>query len=224
MLPTRLKQSLAPAAVALLLGLIIALQVKTQVKVQQTIREARVSEERIAQLLAVNSERNQLLTELRRIKEDMAQARLHDELILELTSAGLLPVEGPGVTVTLADLSGAPASARQVAAKDILLVVNELRASGAEAIAVNGVRVTTWLRIQRAPRSGSLVIGDTTVEGPVVIHAVGDTALMTASLNMRGGIVQQLVPWIYVSVGKSDKLAIPALGARPDLLYARPLS
>ncbi len=225
-IPHAWRQSIGLALICLMLGLIVTLQMKTQAKVQLTLRETRVTEDMVAQFLQVSQERDLLRAELYRLQElaslQATAARLEEELQLELASAGLLEVKGPGVTVTLADLSDT--SARQVTADDVMLVLNELRAGGAEAIAINGERVTARLRVarDRLAAVAPLRINDLHITGPVEIMAVGDPGTLVASLNMRGGVVSFLTPWLHIDVQTNDELIIPA-AAEPVYEFAQPL-
>jgi uncharacterized protein YlxW (UPF0749 family) len=73
---------------------------------------------------------------------------LNDRLEQARIAAGLIPLRGTGLVLRLADSTRAvPADANEadylVTARDIRTVVDELWLAGAEAIAVNGERVTT---------------------------------------------------------------------------------
>ncbi len=218
---------LAPAAIACVTGLLLVLQLKTHARVQQVKKEMRVSEEMVAQLLQATDSRDQLLEELTRLREAAAQhvpvLQLEEELTLNLAAAGLMEVRGPGVTVVMADVRGESGPTRQVNAADVLTVLNELRAGGAEAIAVNGIRVTPRLFLSQS-RFGERII---TVNGDPVgeiirIQAVGDPQLLTSSLLMRGGVVDQLSQWIYIRVDEGEELVIPPAAETPVYFYARP--
>jgi uncharacterized protein YlxW (UPF0749 family) len=102
---------------------------------------------------------------------------------LELES-GSLPVTGPGVQIQL-DEPAAPTSAangrpgttpqEQVAVlhdRDIRAVVNQLWAAGAEAIAVNGLRLTATSFIRFAGES--VLVDFQAISAPYTIEAIGD--------------------------------------------------
>lgn len=225
MIPPTLRKSLGPALICLVLGLLVTLQMKTQDKVALTLRDTRVSEDMVAQLLSVTRERDRLRTELFRFQAEATEhatvGRLQEELALELASAGVREVKGPGIVVVLADLSSS--SARQVSPIDVLLVLNELRAGGAEAIAINGKRVTDrlWVVRNRTGQGAALHINGLNASGPVSITAVGDPGTLTASLQMRGGVVSYLTPWLKVDVRSEAALAIPA-APEPVYSFSRP--
>lgn len=220
------RRFLAPALVCTVLGLVMALQMKTQVKIQLTLREKRGSEAMLAQFQKVAEERDRLRTELDRLHElaslRASAVQLQQELDLELAAAGLLEVLGPGVIVTLTDqMDGTP---RKITADDIMLVLNELRAGGAEALAINGERVTARLRLIRADRSAGtpLRINQETVTGPVHIAAVGDPEALASSIQMRGGVASLFPPWVRVEVKTASELVIAA-APEPLFDHGRPV-
>jgi uncharacterized protein YlxW (UPF0749 family) len=102
---------------------------------------------------------------------------------LEL-AAGSLPVTGPGALIQL-DEPAAPTSAangrpgttpqEQVAVlhdRDIRAVVNQLWAAGAEAVAVNGLRLTSTSFIRFAGES--VLVDFQPISAPYSIEAIGD--------------------------------------------------
>jgi uncharacterized protein YlxW (UPF0749 family) len=102
---------------------------------------------------------------------------------LEL-EAGSLPVTGPGVQIQL-DEPAAPTSAasgrpgttpqEQVAVlhdRDIRAVVNQLWAAGAEAVAVNGLRLTATSFIRFAGES--VLVDFQAISAPYTVEAIGN--------------------------------------------------
>ncbi|MEX3744586.1 DUF881 domain-containing protein [Lysinibacillus xylanilyticus] len=125
---------------------------------------------------------------------------------------GDLNAEGKGIRITLQDGDYDPKSANPndyiVHESHVFKLLNELKISGAQAIAINGQRVLANSYI----RCNGPVI---TIDGkqhpaPFVIEAVGDSATLMASLNLNGGIVDQLVnDNIVVSLEEEQKLLMP---------------
>lgn len=88
-------------------------------------------------------------------------------------AAGLLAVEGPGIALTLeepVDASGAVK--RVVTDTDLQQWVNLAWQAGAEAVAVNGVRIGTQTSIRTA--GSQILVGTTPIETPFKIQAIGD--------------------------------------------------
>jgi uncharacterized protein YlxW (UPF0749 family) len=149
-------------------------------------------------------------------------------------AAGQTPVTGPGITVTLKEpkkqTSGASAgrggttsiSATNILTdRDVRSVVNELWHDGAEAIAVNDVRLTPTSAIRFA---GQAVLVDfQPITSPYRIEAIGDAD--TLSTNFAQSSVasryQTLVgvDGIGFDFTESDHLKLPA-SAAVTLRYA----
>ena len=103
--------------------------------------------------------------------------------------------EGRGIRVTLQDGEYDPTSVNPndyiVHESHVFKVLNELKISGAQAIAINGQRLMANSFIQC---NGPVI----TIDGkhhpaPFVIEAVGDSATLSASLNLKGGVMNQLL-------------------------------
>ena len=96
------------------------------------------------------------------------------QLARDEAASGVVALTGPGVRVTLADASGAEDTDadRRVHDSDLRLVINGLWSAGAEAISVNGIRVTTLTAVRSA---GQAVLVDLVpLSGPYVVEAIGD--------------------------------------------------
>lgn len=102
-------------------------------------------------------------------------------------AAGLKAVEGPGIRVTLND---APKSDQDVDVdqnilivhqQDIRAYVNALRAGGAEAISIQGQRITATTGIICV--GSSVLLDDVPYFPPYVIEAVGNPTSMRSSLD-----------------------------------------
>ena len=103
--------------------------------------------------------------------------------------AGTVPVQGPGMLMTITPKDP---QARPVGDQELLMVVNELNAAGAEAIAINGSRIVASSEIRLA---GSHVnINGRPTAAPYVIEAIGPTQTLIAALQLYGGMVDQLTP------------------------------
>ncbi|MFJ9823822.1 DUF881 domain-containing protein [Streptomyces sp. NPDC101160] len=128
--------------------------------------------------------------------------------------AGTVAAEGPGITMTITDSSGAVES-------DMLLdAIQELRAAGAEAIQVNDVRVVADSYFSGSGRD--MKIDGTQVAAPYVFKVIGKPEDLEPALNIPGGIVQTLEKeQATVTVERSGKIVVDALrpAKRPD--YAR---
>ncbi|MCM3759354.1 DUF881 domain-containing protein [Alkalihalobacillus oceani] len=120
---------------------------------------------------------------------------------------GQVPVEGPGIEVALEDASYMPDGANPndyiVHEFHIQRVVHELYVAGAEAIAINGYRLSHQSYIQCV---GPVIrIDGHTSSAPFVVTAIGDPDHLEAALSLYGGVKDQLVnDEISVRMQKKD--------------------
>jgi uncharacterized protein YlxW (UPF0749 family) len=139
---------------------------------------------------------------------------------LEADSA-LTSVRGPGLTVVI-DGSAASSGAGAILDRDIQLLVNGLWASGAEAVAIGGVRLRTTSAIRQA--GGAILVDNRPVFWPLTVEAVGDPATLHVNfVNTVGfGRFQTFVSLygIRFDVSAQSSLTLPA-GAAANLQYAR---
>jgi len=88
--------------------------------------------------------------------------------------AGLVPVTGPGIRVTVTEQTGS------VDVQSMVDTIQELRTAGAESIQVNGkVRVVASTAVEDG--TGGLLIDGRLVTSPYVIDAIGDPHTLAAS-------------------------------------------
>lgn len=141
--------------------------------------------------------------------------------------AGLQPVRGPGLTVTVTDpgvspdLSDVskervPGSLQIILDRDLQLVVNSLWASGAEALSVAGVRIGPNATIRQA--GGAILVDTQPVASPYVIDAVGPPNTMADAFDGSPGLIRlRLLETSYgvgVTVSGSEDLRLPAAASR----------
>lgn len=107
-----------------------------------------------------------------------AGERLSARLASEELAAGTTPVQGPGLQVTLDD---AAQGVNRVLDHDLQTVVNALWAAGAEAVAVNGQRLTTESAIRQA--GDAILVNFQPVAPPYDVLAVGDPTAMDTSFG-----------------------------------------
>lgn len=148
--------------------------------------------------------------------------------------AGGTAVSGPGVVVTLDDAAESPdpvggdpresgADLGRVQDRDLQITVNALWASGAEAVAVNGQRLTAQSAIRSAGEA--ILVGFRPLSPPYRVEAVGDPdTLPGAFAASAGGAYLDLVTERYdvgTSVTDAERLELPG-ASTPRLLWAEP--
>jgi uncharacterized protein YlxW (UPF0749 family) len=140
--------------------------------------------------------------------------------------SGELPVTGPGLRYRIADAPTASAVGQdpreaadtdqgQVLDRDLQIVVNGLWAAGAEAVAINGERLTTLSAIRSAGQA--ILVDFRPLVPPYVVEAIGDPAHLQAGFadDMAGAYVQSLRDnyGIQVSVSTEKSLTLPGAGS-----------
>lgn len=166
-------------------------------------------QERIDELRGQNAD---LTDQFQRLGEPLrdAQVRLRN---LQVTT-GFVPVQGPGVRVTVDDApSGEPDG--RVRATDLRLLVNGLWQAGAEAIAINGRRLTAVSAIVNA--NIAVQVNRSPLTPPYLLHAIGNPLTLQADLlNTSSGATFQALADRYGFVVQRqdvDTLMLPAAPA-----------
>ena len=136
-------------------------------------------------------------------------------------------VRGKGITLKVSDskYTAAPGESENLYIlhdADILMIVNELRDAGAEAISINDERITAISEIRCA---GSVVsINNVKVGTPFIINAIGDPDTLESALLFRGGILSQLVGYGFeFDIKKQEEVTIPAYKGAINFKYATPV-
>jgi len=217
------------ALVCLLLGIMVAIQFRVNQANTQNI-PLRRAQDLTVELDTVTKERDALAEEVVKLREKLnAQSGgVGTELQKANMAAGLLPVHGPGVVVTLNDSShvlqpGEDPNLYLIHDEDLLKVVNELRAAGAEAIAINGERLTSTSEIRCA--GTTILVNVTKIAPPFVITAIGDPETLERALRIKGGWLQTLEFWgINAQIEKSSDVKIPAYKGSLKFEYMKPMS
>lgn len=135
-------------------------------------------------------------------------------------------VQGPGIIMTLNDSTQEVAEGEDIAWYlihdiDILEIVNELRMAGAEAISINGERVTATTSIRCG--GPTIIIDGERHAVPFIIKAIGDPKALEASVLAPESYIELYMSYsgIQVQVQKVEKLIIDGYNARNKLIYQR---
>lgn len=155
-----------------------------------------------------------------------AAARLRE---LE-AATGLGRVRGDGVVVRVADaatetdaVTGAGGvNLGRVLDRDLQEIANGLWSAGAEAVAINGQRLTATSPIRAA--GGAILVGFRPITGPYEVAAIGPEELRRRFQDSAAARLMRAVAAEYgmsFEVQAADDLTLPGVGA-PGLDYARP--
>lgn len=155
---------------------------------------------------------------------DKTAELLKKELAQMNSISGITDIKGEGITITLKDAEildpNLLAEDQIVHDTDILKIVNELRASGAEAISINEQRIINTTAIRCV--GPTILVNDVKIGAPFVIKAIGNSDTLYSGMNLTGGIVYTLKKYnIQVEVKQSDEIEIPKYEGAVILKYAK---
>jgi uncharacterized protein YlxW (UPF0749 family) len=130
--------------------------------------------------------------------------------------AGLVPVTGPGIRLTVTE------GPRAIDVDSVLDTIEELRSAGAESIQVNGkVRIVAQSAVQSA--AGGLTFDGTLVTSPYVFDVIGDPHTLSGALGLYDGPVAQFQDaGATVQLQEKDTLDITAVKQPSTPQYAQP--
>lgn len=172
------------------------------------------------------------VTSLRKRQDDYLRAASEGRSLAEAmgkelqtlqVALGLKAMRGPGFIVRLADPKSQPKGSNPVVVtyQDIVAVVNELWAAGAEAIAVNGQRITATTGLSQV--GGTVVVNLQRLNGPFEIVAIGDPATLEEALTIRGGLIQGLrALGLTITISRRDTLSVPPFKGSINFEFAKP--
>jgi len=149
-------------------------------KLQEEIAKLREEKTKLENAMGSQTQQTQVLN------ESLQQAKVF---------AGLTELEGPGLVVTLKDsespaMQGVGGNDLIVHDIDVLRVVNELWAAGAEAVSVNNRRVACSSSFRCV---GPVVhVDGVPISSPVTIRAIGDGPTLRGGLNMPLGVLAEI--------------------------------
>jgi len=186
--------------ISFLVGFFLPGQARVVLQMKQTyqnqdpkdlIRVIKDLQGRKQDLLLEENDASQKVAQYLRSSDDtdaQVQQLQREAAILEQRT-GAVPLEGPGIRVTLReDSSGASPSL--LADEDLLLLLDDLWASGAEVVSLNGIRLQDTSAVYRAGLN--VRVGSQVTKMPLVIEAIGDVDNMTKGLQIPGGALDLL--------------------------------
>ncbi len=213
----RVSRNISIALICVILGLALSWQfqsIRNNAKVMNL--ESQKKDDLVVKILNEQKNNENLrakLTELQTQLDKFENARgnsdenlklLTDEIQKLRTVAGLTDVKGRGVMVSFAK-----EDALNVEDDDLLFVLNELRATDAQALAINDQRIIDTTEVRVA--GGYIMVNGRHVTPPYVIKAIVDPDNAVNALNMIGGSLEKIRLFIDVKVEKSNNLEIPKI-------------
>lgn len=222
-----LKQGQAAIAfVCVVLGFMLAVQFRTTQDIRSSIPFQRI-EDLSQRLSQTEKERDILLKQVHELRQATEVESVTKEVENIKMGAGVVAVSGTGLVITIDDSKrlskpGENPNLYLIHDEDMLKVINELWAAGAEAVSINGQRLIATSEIRCA--GPTLSVNNTRYSPPYEILVIGEPQTLENALKMRGGVIETLQFWgISVSVKKQDVVQIPAYKGAFRFEYAKPV-
>lgn len=233
------KWKISISIACIFLGLFAVLQYKTQ-KSQGFPVYSQQTTELIKIMKDLEQERNKLRAELSKTREQLEEfeaAAGNQEASLKVMKkqleeirmgSGYAPVQGPGLTIQLSDSFRGPKPNEDpyyytVHDVDLQAVINELWASGAEAISINEQRIVTNTSIRCA--GPTILVNTERLVPPYIVKAIGPTTTMESSLRMPGGFMDSMSPNVVngvdVKINREENIVVPAFNGTYIFRYAK---
>jgi uncharacterized protein YlxW (UPF0749 family) len=191
---------------AVVTGLLLTLAALS-LRVPQT-DAARVRDNLVAQIEARRAEADRQSAEIQALQREVnelqaaqlgaSESGLQQQLSTLDVVSGSSPVTGPGLRMTLDDAADSGAADpnasprdqgdvddKRVFAKDMQFIVNGLWQAGAEAIAINGQRLTSRSAIRNA--GDAILVNYRPLARPYVIEVIGDSGDLQVEFADNGG-------------------------------------
>jgi uncharacterized protein YlxW (UPF0749 family) len=139
---------------------------------------------------------------------------------------GLNKVSGPGIVLTIKDgkTDALEEDPNEIISKllhdyDMELILNELKAAGAEAISVNNHRVVPWTGV--ICNWAFMGFDDGGMEyAPFNIYAIGDPKKLKAALLEDGSHARELMfRKLYVYIEEKEKITMPPTISNSNVKY-----
>ena len=147
---------------------------------------------------------------------DKTSIKLQNELRTLNALIGTIDVSGEGVIINLADNSSVTnqtisifdnISNYLIHDTDLIMLVNELKNAGAEAISINGERIVSTTSITC---DGTVIlINGNKISSPFTIKAIGSPSLILGAIQRAGGLLEELYAYGLVSnVSQEENITI----------------
>lgn len=229
--PRRSWRSLTRIAVTLmcaLLGFLLVAQVRATEGLGERLESEREEDlARILSDLSAQSDRLQAeITERRLLlfefessaaREELVRRSLEQRLAALHILAGTVDTDGEGIVFTIND------PGRKVTQELMVDAVQELRDAGAEAIAVNDVRLIASSAF--TTRNGMLLVDREPIEAPYRIAAIGVADNLSKALAIRGGAIDTIEAReaVTTAVETRAQMTIEKRDNAPSFVFGEPV-
>jgi len=218
----RMSLSVGAVIVFIVLGLLIALQLKnmnaSNLQAYYANQDLTELQDQVITLMRENadlSNKNQNLSDLITSMDDELSGdnkslkAIMDEKTKAEIFAGLTDVSGKGLQVIMN-----PGTDVSVKASRLLLLINELRSSGALAISINDDRIVAMTEIRDTGTTNPQIVingNSYPATSQFVIRAIYREEDINRGLQLVNNLIKQLQTVSNITVSSSDTISIPKL-------------
>lgn len=228
--------------ISAIIGIMLAVQLQSNMnpikKESRSINDLRITLqkelEKRKNLLADTSKYDQLLYQYETsMTEGQSISVMKDELARARKLAGMVSVEGEGITVQIKERgveTASPPSADSldpygpslVIDQDLRWLVNELFVNGAKAVSINGNRLISTTAIRNVGED--IQVDTKTIRPPYEIKALGEPDVLISGLKLEGVDSYFQLTNKTVMLEKEEKLVIPAYQGTRPIQYMKPVN
>ena len=219
----KFKNTISLTLICLIMGITVAWQYKSVYNNKKTASVQSMTLEDLKDKLIIEKKNNDELRsrkdaldkEIREFESakgdiDLYKKNLGTEMEKASIIAGLTDVKGPGINITI---SVKDTNFAWIGLKDLLTIVNGLRAAEANAISINDERIIAMTEISEI---GNYIIINGVPMGsdkPFVIKAIFEEPKIDYSIKMLGSVFTKMEEdgYISVEVEKLDSIIIPKI-------------
>ena len=168
----------------------------------------------------LQAENDRLETDL--LRNTNSSGGVLDQLQLLGIRSGTVPVRGPGVEIVVDDAPNAGSDRNKVLDVDLQKLVNGLWAAGAEAVSINGERLTNLSAIRHA--GTAITVNYTSLSRPYRVLAIGDVKTLPSrfadTTSGQAWLDLQRQFGLRFTMRTQRSLRLPA-AETPELRFAR---
>ena len=217
--------------VFLIFGIVVAVQLKSTLNVKKMTTSNTLSIDLLKEQLAKEqNETDKLKTAIDEnlvTKNDIIKSYIEQQNDVQLAddwekiklSTGLVSVKGPGITIELDDAPvrqpGYESSWVIIHDQDIKIILNDLKKSGAQAIAINGERVVPMS--EQLCAGPTILINDNRYAVPYIIEAIGNPDVLYETISTSSIIAEMTVFNIRVEIKKSKEITLAKFSGADNL-------
>lgn len=183
---------------ALILTMVMFTQFKTVTNTDITAIETMRESELRTELANTKQKYEEINNKLKEVESKIAEHREKIEsdedtailLINEVNEAemymGYTNLKGEGIQIVLSDNDF-----KSIESYDIITLLNELKLAGAEAIEINGQRITAYSEIVDV--NGNILVNTSKISGPYIVKAIGDQKYLESAITIKGGYYDDMI-------------------------------